>query len=371
MGLMTRRTLLAGTTGLVALTGAACAVRQATSSGTGGSGQADAGDAEPLQSFDMHADTVDLLGMKAHTPYSIADDVFDGTLVSTNAQVSADRIAGMRWVQCYAVWIPDDKGEEKGDIPAIQWYREAVAWFKDQMRQHADRFEQVATWSDIPSILDAGKVAAVLTVENAACLSEGIEVVDEFAADGVLMAGITWNYKNALGSGNEYPKVGLTDLGKQYIAALEQRGIVVDVSHINEKGFWDVEEVATKPYVASHSNARAVCNHLRNLTDEQFAAIVARGGLVGLNFHDAFVHDGGHVYTFDDLAAHVEHWLDKGGENVIAFGSDRDGADIPTWLADCANQGYLFERFADRLGAEVAKKLFFDNALRFFGGVTI
>lgn len=79
---------------------------------------------------------------------------------------------------------------------------------------------------------------------------------------------------------------------------------------------------------------------------------------------------GGWVYTFDELAAHIEHWLDLGGEDVIAFGSDRDGAIIPTWLADCSSQAYLFERFSERFGEDVARKLFYQNATRFFGGIS-
>ena len=302
---------------------------------------------EPLQVLDMHADTIDQLAMAAHTPYSRFDDTFTGTLASTNAQVSADRMGDARWVQCYSIWIPDNEGDDKGDVSAIAWYREAVQWFKGQMETCSNRIAQARRFSDITSILDEGKVAAILTVENAACLDEGIEVVDEFANDGVLIAGITWNYKNVLGAGNQYPEVGLSDLGRDYLATLEDHGIVADVSHLNDVGFWEVETIATKPYVATHSNARAVCDHPRNLTDEMFAAIVKRKGLVGLNLNQGFVHKDSGTYTFDELAAHVERWLDLGGEDIIALGSDRDGAFIPT----------------------ITRKLFFGNAMRLFSSL--
>ena len=134
--------------------------------------------------------------------------------------------------------------------------------------------------------------------------------------------------------------------------------------------FWELEESATKPYVATHSNARSVCGHLRNLTDEQFGALTARGGVVGLNFNEGFVRDGGYAYTFDELSAHVEHWLSLGGEDHIALGADRDGAEIPTLLADCSAQRALFERFEERFGSDVARKLFYENALRFFSTVS-
>ena len=361
-GCITRRALLGGAFGAAALAGVAC-----SASGAAQTGEGTAASKKPVEFFDMHADTVDALGMGSHPPYANFHDKFYGTLICNDGQVSADRMGDIRWVQCYAIWIPDNEGDEQADIRAIDWYREARTWFKGQMEQCSDRFEQVRAFSDIPRILDAGKVAAVLTVENAACLDAGIEVVDEFARDGVLIAGVTWNNRNVLGAGNNYPKKGLTDLGKEYLAALEEHGIVADVSHLNEKGFWELESLATKPYIATHSNARNVCNHLRNLTDDQFRAIAARGGVVGLNLNDGFVREGGWVYSFEELACHIEHWLDLDGEDIIAFGSDRDGATIPTWLADCSSQAYLFERFSKRFGEQITRKLFFENAMRFFG----
>ena len=361
---ISRRTMISGVAGAMALLGTSCT--PAPSEDAHASTQQGP---RPLEVLDMHADTIDQLGMAAHTPYSGFNDKFTGTLAATNAQVSADRMGDARWVQCYSIWIPDNEGDDKGDVPAIAWYREAVTWFRSQMETCAGRIAQARSFSDIPSILDEGKVAAILTVENAACLEEGIEVVDEFASDGVLIAGITWNFKNALGAGNQYPDVGLTDLGRDYLAALEAHGILADVSHLNDVGFWEVERIATKPYVATHSNARAVCDHPRNLTDEMFSAIVARGGLVGLNLNQGFVHEGGGAYTFDELAAHVERWLDLGGEDVVALGSDRDGAWLPSWVADCSSQPYLFERFSERLGETVARRLFFGNAMRLFSSL--
>ena len=367
---ISRRTLLSGMAGVATLAVTSCALP--ASGGQRGPSPADetTGARLPIDSFDMHADTIDVLGMRSHAPYANFNNRFSGDLADTNAQISANRMGGVRWAQCYAIWIPDAEGDVQGDIPAIEWYREGVAWFKRQMEEQSDTFTQVRKFSDIPSILDEGKVAAILTVENAACLDAGLEVVDEFERDGVLIAGVTWNYKNVLGSGNEYPDQGLSQLGREYVAALEEHGIVADVSHLNEKGFWELDEIATKPYVATHSNARSVCNHLRNLTDEQFGALTARGGVVGLNLHEGFVHEGGFAYTFDELAAHVDHWLSLGGEDHIALGTDRDGADIPTWLADCSAQRYLFERFEERFGQDITRKLFYENALRFFSSIS-
>ena len=367
---ISRRSFLAGVAGAIALGSAACGATAGNVQQSSSPAVEAMNTRASIDSFDLHADTIDVLGMRSHAPYAGFNNKFSGSLADSNAQVSADRMGGVRWAQCYSIWIPDAEGDLQSEISAIEWYREAVAWFRRQMEEQSAAFTQVRRFSDIPSILEEGKVAAILTVENAACLDAGLEVVDEFARDGVLIAGITWNYKNVLGSGNEHPDQGLTQLGREYLAALEEHGIVADVSHLNEKGFWELEEIATKPYVATHSNARSVCGHLRNLTDEQFGALTARGGVVGLNFNEGFVRDGGYAYTFDELSAHVDHWLSLGGEDHIALGADRDGAEIPTWLADCSAQRALFERFEERFGSDVARKLYYENALRFFSTVS-
>jgi len=312
--------------------------------------------------FDMHADTVTRIALADYPPYSDEDDPAKGSLVTNNGELAVDRMDGTRWVQCYAIWMND--ADKK--ISHIDWYHKAAKWFHEQIEEHGDRIAQARTFSDIPGILDSGKVAAVLTVENAACLDAGFDVVDEFVEDGVLVSGITWNDMNVLGSGILTDK-GLTDLGKRYIAALEERNIVVDVSHLNDTCFWELEKIATKPFIATHSNSRALCSHKRNLTDDQFRAICEHGGVVGLNFHRGFVCKDDRLYTFDELAAHVEHWLELDGADAIALGSDRDGANTPAWIAGCNSQRYLYTRFEEKFGAEIARKLFFENAMRFFG----
>lgn len=318
--------------------------------------------ADPVEVFDMHADTVGPLGIADYEPYlSEVGERYHGDLVSNDCQIAAERLGGMRWAQCYAVWTPDD-------CPSAsyhEFYRKGADWFLAQMAAYPDTFGRILDFRDVTAVLDEGKVAAILTVENSVALEEGLQMVDEFAADGVKIAGLTWNGKNVLGSGHKTPE-GLTDLGRDYVRRLEECGIVVDVSHLNDAGFWDVAEIATRPFIATHSNARAVCNVPRNLDDDQFRVIVERGGLVGLNFYEGFVHAEDAAYDFDELIAHVEHWLDLGGENVIALGSDRDGSTVPDWLADCTTQPHLFDLVCERLGKEIGLKLFSRNAIEFF-----
>ena len=318
---------------------------------------------EQILSFDMHADTVDTLCMHDLEPYSSfdADDNHEGSLAETDASVSASRMGNVGWAQCYAIWTPDDCPS----VSHLEFYRRGAAYFATQMKEHHDRFAWVKKGTGIRSAIERGKVAAILTVENSVALEEGIQVVDEFERDGVLVCGLTWNGLNAVGGGVGTDE-GLTDLGREYVAQLESRRMVVDVSHLSDASFWDVEAIVRRPFIATHSNSRAVCGVPRNLTDDQFKAICAHGGLVGLNFHMGFVTDGGGAYEFDDLVAHVEHWLDLDGEDCVALGSDRDGSDVPSWLRDCSMQANLYQQFAKRIGEKQTRKLFFDNAANFF-----
>jgi membrane dipeptidase len=328
----------------------------------------------PFGVFDLHCDTLDALALAeggAGARLGLSWHDVEGDLAHNNLALAADRMAPMRWCQCYAVFLPD---ELAAGVTPLEFYRTVVAYFKGQASAADGPVRQVRDARDIDATLDAGGVAALLTVENGSVLDSGLEVADGLADDGVKMLTLTWNGRNAIGSGNDGTS-GLTAFGERAVAALEERGIVVDVSHLNEAGFWDVARVARRPFAASHSNARAVCDHARNLTDDQFRAIAAAGGIVGLNYYRSFVtrRHGAHgeaaesgEVTFEELMAHVEHWLDLGGEGVVALGSDYDGSRVPAWLDGCERVPAFHERVVRELGQDLADRLFFSNARDFF-----
>ena len=141
---------------------------------------------------------------------------------------------------------------------------------------------------------------------------------------------------------------------------------MVDISHASEPLFYDAAEIASKPLVASHSNARAVCNHPRNLTNEQVQIIKQSGGLIGLNFHPPFLKEDG-IATVDDLIAHAEHFLSLGAQDSLAVGSDFDGADLPQGIRGIGGIHAVFERFLQLGYSEtLLNKIFYTNAQKFF-----
>ncbi|MBR1482058.1 MAG: membrane dipeptidase, partial [Ruminococcus sp.] len=179
---------------------------------------------------------------------------------------------------------------------------------------------------------------------------------------------LTWNASNPLGDGAEVRKAsGITGFGKKVVAEMEKYHIVVDVSHACEKLFYDVAAAAKKPFVASHSNAASVTPHCRNLTDEQFLVIKQAGGVVGMNFHNAFLNTHPENACTQDIIRHIEHFLSLGGEDVVCFGSDFDGGTLPQDIADSRVYHKIYDELCRRNYKEsLIKKIFYENALNFF-----
>ena len=182
------------------------------------------------------------------------------------------------------------------------------------------------------------------------------------------MMTLTWNSHNPIGDGAdvENPK-GITDFGKKVVSEMEKWGIVVDISHASDKLFYDVAEIVKKPFVASHSNSRTIANHRRNLTDEEFSIIKSIGGIVGLNFHNAFLNTDPDKTSMYDLLKHTEHFLSLGGEDVVCIGSDFDGGILPKDIKGSTSIDKIYELFLRHNYKEaLINKIFYENALNFY-----
>ena len=232
----------------------------------------------------------------------------------------------VHWTQVCAIFIPD---ELRGDR-AVEFYELHYRAFLRQVEKNSHRLRFCRSAEDLELARREGKTAALLSVEGGCVLRGELERVDLLAQQGVRCITLTWNGENELGSGHDSGR-GLTDFGRAAVEQMEQRGILVDVSHLNDAGFSDLLNTAARPFLATHSNARSVCPHRRNLTDEQIRAMVARGCLIGLNYYERFLVPEGEA-TPEHLLAHIRHFLRLGAEDCLALGSDFDGARIPVWL---------------------------------------
>ena len=327
----------------------------------------------PYPVFDLHSDTADRLawqtlpqaikdrvGMDAYGPGD-ADHLSDiCDLACNRGHLSLDAIGATPWVQCLACYIPDDLSPAE----ATTFHAHVEAYLLAQAERH-DAFTLAQSVNDIPEEPAAGQLVGIKTIENARLFAADLSLIERLAQQGLLMASLSWNAPGPLASGHDDEMAGLTSIGIEALRRMEDAHVLLDVSHLNDRSFDDVLRHARHPFVASHSNSRAVCGHPRNLTDAQFAEIRDRGGIVGLNYCCLFLSDSGEP-TFDDISRHIDHWLELGGENTIALGSDFDGCDTPACIATAREMPSFQEQLVRRFGDDITRALCYDNALAFF-----
>ncbi len=190
---------------------------------------------------------------------------------------------------------------------------------------------------------NAGKARAFLSLEGGEPISDK-EALLKLYNEGVRLIAPCWNYKNRLCTGVlEGENSGVSDFGKEIFSEMNRLGIIIDVSHMNDKSFWDTMKISKKPVIASHSNSRSVCFNKRNLTDEQFLAIKKCGGVVGINFYPRFLKNDGEA-KIEDIIEHIEHFLSLGGEENIVIGADFDGVDsLPKGIFSASDTYLLFD----------------------------
>lgn len=269
---------------------------------------------------------------------------------------------GVNWAQFYAVFIPD---EEQGQA-AVDYFEKNRLNFQRQMEKFSDRIAPCRGAADMEAAWAADKTAAFLTIENGTPINGDLSRVKELADQGVCCLTLVWNGDYEIGSGHTTEK-GLTDFGKAVVTEMEKHGILIDVSHLNDAGFADLLKVATKPFIATHSNARAVCGHKRNLTDDMIREMVKRDCLIGLNYFVKFLEDDGEVDSLDSLYRHIEHFFALGAQKNLALGSDYDGATLPDCLNTPAKAAGIYEYLLSRgMSEELAQGIMYKNAQEFF-----
>jgi membrane dipeptidase len=243
----------------------------------------------------------------------------------------------------------------------------------DEQSQNA--FKICRSVADISWCLENNVMAAVMHVEGAEGIDPGFHSLDILYAAGLRSLGPVWSRPNQFGHGVPFrfpssPDTGpgLTGLGKDLIRYCNERRIAIDLSHLNMKGFWDVAELSQAPLIATHSNAHAICESSRNLTDDQLRAIAQSRGMVGLNFANAFLRpDGrwGNDTPFEIMLRHLDHLLSVLGEDGVGLGSDYEGARIPAAVRDVAGLPALQKAMLDHgYGEALVRKISAENWLR-------
>jgi membrane dipeptidase len=247
-------------------------------------------------------------------------------------------------------------------------------------RESQGRVRVCRNVDDIQQGIEDGVLAPVLHIEGAEAIDPNFELLDVLYAAGLRSLGPVWSRSNAFGHGVPFlcpssPDTGpgLTDLGKELIGACNRLRILIDLSHLNERGFWDVAAISKAPLVATHSNAHALSPHSRNLTDKQLTAIGETGGMVGVNFATSYLRPDGRQdadTSVDLVIEHLEHILKRVGEDGVGFGSDFDGAKVPAEIGNAAGLQNLVQVMRARgYGEPLIEKLCYRNWLRVLGQI--
>lgn len=300
--------------------------------------------------FDGHCDTI----LKCYLE--------GGGLRRQTGHLDLERRRGKgRWAQFFATFgSPEDMpGRSLWEV-----FLEEYALFRSEVDANADLVTFCRTGAEAEAAFAAGKTAAFLSAEGAELLDCDLEKLRMAHRMGVRIVNITWNHPNALsGTNAEEPDRGLSEQGRAFVKMMGELGMLVDVSHLSDPGFWDVMEITHRPVVATHSNSRAVFPHPRNLTDEQFTAIINTNGVAGLNMYAGFLGDDP---DFDTVVSHLEHFLALGGENNVSMGGDWDGiTSMPRGMNGIQDMEKLYEHLLRRNYSEtLLKKVFYSNLMR-------
>lgn len=248
---------------------------------------------------------------------------------------------------------------------------ELIDLYFREVKQNNEKINHIENKVELQQTLDAGKIATILAVEGGEAVEGSLGVLRIFYRLGVRCLTLTWNGRNELGDGvgEQGSRGGLTGFGNAVVREMNRLGMLVDVSHLSEPGFWDVLAVTRQPVIASHSNCRALCNHKRNLSDGQIRALARNGGVMGVTFVPEFLAEKDASLTH--ILDHLDHAARIGGVEVVGIGSDFDGTEaLPGGVKDCSSFPEITRGLAERgYCAEDIKKILGGNFLRVLGQV--
>ena len=301
-----------------------------------------------MKFFDLHCDTI---GECCKNKYSLRKN---------NLHISLEKARNFEsYTQVFAIWIPDELRKEK----AVAYFDSVCDYYKSELLRNKDI---LISYDSLKK--DEKRMKAILSVEGGAALGGTIDGLYHLYDRGVRILTLTWNAPNEIASG-AFSDGGLTEFGKEVIKKCEKLKMIIDVSHLNRQSFFDVAENTERPFIASHSNPDIVntnSGRKRNLTDEQIEIIKNRTGLIGLNLYEAFL-DIGNKTGVDALMVHLDYLLERGCENVIAFGGDFDGCDLTEGISGIESIEEIYNSLLrSGYNEELLNNLFYNNANLFF-----
>ena len=301
--------------------------------------------------IDLHCDTM----------MQLLDHPHSGDLYCNTWKIDIEKLQKAHSkIQDFALFI--NMGETNDPYGRYEEMRNLCV---SQIHNYGEHIQHVLSYQDVESVYKSGKIGALMSIEEGGVLGGDLNKLKQAYQDGVRLITLTWNYPNGLGEphcGEQHKK--LTSKGVEFVEAMQELGIIVDCSHLNDAGTEQLGDILDVPFIASHSNARELRSHTRNLPDNLIRLIANKGGIIGLNFAQNFLGTSP-ISRIEDIVKHGLYLIDKGGEDVVALGTDFDGIPPDTEIADMSQMSRLYDAFKEAgLSVEQCEKLFWKNADR-------
>ena len=327
-----------------------------------------------MKVIDMHCDTIMVL-------MNGKDE-----LRKSNNMIDLEKMQkGNYLLQCFAMFVPYVSKNKEEKYSPFEYCNKMIDKYYLELDKNQDLISPAFTSADIEKNIKDGKMTALLTIEEGGVCLGNIEFLRNFYRLGVRMMTLTWNFKNEIATPNiDYfaidrdkvrgadvlPNVtdGLTEFGIEVVKEMNKLGMVIDCSHLGDKGFYDVIKYSTKPIVCSHSCSRSVCNHPRNMTDDMLFKLKENGGVVGINYCQGFIKSEKTLATIKDVVKHIVYIRDLIGIDYIGLGSDFDGiSNENIELKDATMMGRLIDELrAQGFSEDDIDKICYKNVLRVF-----
>lgn len=303
--------------------------------------------------IDFHCDTIETL----------LNNPNNWSLSKNNLSVDIEKMKkGNSLAQFFALYI--NQGETSNPLDTCL---KMVDKFYLELDSNKDSIALATNYKDLTKNKQKGKISAFLAIEGGEAITGSLYNLRNFYRLGVRLVTLTWNFPNEIGFPNckdEYVYRGLTSFGHELVREMNNLSMIIDVSHLSDKGFYDVARLSKKPFIASHSNSRTITNHPRNLTDEMIKILSQKGGVMGINFEKSFLGENIPAKV-SDMVNHIKHIRNVGGIDVIAIGSDFDGVELPSEITNIGEIDKLaFELTKNNFSEEEIEKIFHKNALR-------
>lgn len=286
-----------------------------------------------MKVIDLHCDTLLKLQRRDNT-----GDLYENRNTSLDIKRLIEGDYQAQFFAMYALPESDCEGDHIDTMPQEELLERMMESFHRNLGSHSKQIAFAGNFEGLRHNRESEKISAFLTIEDGAPIHGSMDRLKYYFDQGVRLITLTWNYENCFGFPNSDDKGimsrGLKSFGSEAVEFMNDLGMLIDVSHLSDGGFYDVLKISKKPFIASHSNARELCNHRRNLTDDMIKKMAEIGGISGLNYCAAFLRDGEEAFArISDMVRHLNHMKNKGGEDFVALGSDYDGIDNTVEIA--------------------------------------